>query len=160
MAQPELFKPISEDDKLILGKAKDKLLSSLDESWLVSPTEQLSHRPPSAGPISASNLTIGFGQDIDTSFIQKDLKTTLSENHPSFESLKITLGNIVSESVTGNTTTLVSPHSFQCQAKISTKLGCCESEIHNETELRYILGDPIMEMLCAIFSLKVCLYIL
>ena len=157
MAQPKpTFIRISDDEKCMLGLAKDELVSSLDESWLVSPTKQLSHRQPSEDPICASSLTIGVGQN--TSFIQKKLKTALSENNPSFESLKNWVDTIVSESI--NTTTLVTPHFFQCQAKILTKLARCGSEIHNVTELRYILGDPIMEMLCTIFSLKVCLYIL
>ena len=85
----------------------------------------------------------------NTSFIQ-NLKIALNQNQPSYEHLEEMLNTVFSESMKGNTT-LISPHFFHCQAKILTKLGRCGSEICNETELRYVLGDPIMEMLCTIF---------
>lgn len=151
MAQPESFKPISEDNIRILAKAKDDLLISLDKSWLVSPTEQLTKSP---GIICTSDLTIGFGEN--SSFTQKNLKDALNQNQPSFESLKQTLNTVFSESMRG-ITTLIYPHFLRCQAEILTKLCKCGNKIHIYHELHYVLHDPIMEMLCTIFSLQVCL---
>ena len=56
--------------------------------------------------------------------------------------------------------TLLSPQFYACQSTILTRLGRCGSKIRNEAELRYAIGDPIMEMLCTIFDLEVRLYML
>jgi hypothetical protein len=154
MAQPEMMH-IPVEDKRILDKAIDDLLTSLDESWLVSPTKQLTENTGTSNTkICASDLTIGL--ESNKSFIQKKLKDALSSGQPSFQVLKEKLTTVFSTSAMISSGDIsISPHFYQCQAKILTKLNHCRSEISNEMELRYVLGDPIMEMLCTIFSLKV-----
>jgi hypothetical protein len=158
MAQPELMR-IPEEDQCILDKAIDDLLTSLDESWLVSPTEQLTENTGTSNTrnlICAADLTIGL--ESDNSFIQNKLKDALalSPGQPSFQVLKEKLTTVFSTSaMISSGDMLISPHFYQCQAKILTKLGHYRSKISNDMVLHYVLGDPIMEMLCTIFSLKV-----
>ena len=46
-------------------------------------------------------------------------------------------------------------HFMMCKATVVQKLSRCNYKIRNEAELRYTTGDPLMEMLCDIFSLQV-----
>ena len=87
MAQPGSFIPISETDKLILSKAINELLTSLNESYLVSPTALLSERKSTDDKISASHLTIGPGTN--TYFIEKKLTTAFNDKVPSFDGLRV-----------------------------------------------------------------------
>ena len=146
MARPKIFTPISETDQRILIKAKNFLLTSLDESYLVSPTALLSERKCTDAKISASHLTIGPGTN--TYFIEKKLTTALNGDNdkvPSLTGLQEFLEKEFKESMM-EIPTLISPQFYVCQSKILTKLGRCGSKIRNEAELCYAIGDPIMEM--------------
>ena len=146
MARPKIFTPISEIDQRILIKAKNFLLTFLDESYLVSPTALLSRRKCTDAKVSASHLTIGPGTN--TYFIEKKLRTALNGDNdkvPSLAGLQEFLEKEFKESMM-EIPPLISPQFYTCQSKILTKLGHCGSKIRNEAELRYAIGDPIMEM--------------
>ena len=49
-------------------------------------------------------------------------------------------------------------HFLMCKSKIVQKLSCCGYQIRSEAELRYTTGDPLMEILCDMFSLQVSSY--
>lgn len=49
----------------------------------------------------------------------------------------------------------VKKHVLQYRGKVEENLHRCGNQIQNVEELRYTTGDPLMEMLCDIFSLQV-----
>lgn len=147
MGEPlTLFFKLETYYKQILQDAKEILLTGLEESWLVSPTDEIRHKK-----LLASHLTIGESngyhfqrQRLKAAFNISDF-TTFRDSH---------VVNAFNEAQ-NKTNILLLQHLLTCRGEIVRRLDRCIFKIRNEDELRYIVGDPLMEVLCDSFCLKV-----
>ena len=137
----------------ILHSATNRFEKLLQASMLVSPTAVMRCKDDDQREFAASDLTICNGC--------KDL--ALCKHH--FHSYDDPLQEPFQKGIVANVRKAsaqieedgipVMAHFLMCKSKIVQKLSRCGYRIRNEAELRYTTGDPLMEMLCDIFSLQV-----
>ena len=142
--------------KRLQRESKDLLRNALDKAYYVSPTQLIKVHPRS---IPAGNLTIGM--DSDHHFTMEPLKQFLDGP------------NVVLQ--LKDEENLKNSDKFQCYFKklidrkrtpevwfferrkvdIMTKLDYYDGEIQSEAQLRYIVGDPLLSLMCERFDLQV-----
>ena len=142
--------------KRLQRESKDLLRNALDKAYYVSPT-QLIKAPPRSIP--AGSLTIGM--DSDYHFTMEPLKQFLDgsnvvlqlkdeENLKNSDMFQRYFKKLIDRKRT--------PEFWffeRCKVDIMTKLDYCDGEIQSEAELQYVVGDPLISLMCECFNLQV-----
>lgn len=115
---------------------------------MVTPTDQLTKRKLGEDRISASSLQLNTHfstAKIEETALPQEQRESLYEN-------LVTQMTEAGDTLRNNKQvySIVS----ECTSKVSQKYARCRG-IYNETELRYVVSDPIMEMLCDTYNLHV-----
>ena len=130
----------------LLHKAAEIFFRKLRHAHIVIPANALLHYE---GTLAASALVLGNHED-DGHFYKRPLHEELEDSEALSESLKETFTWL-----TKKVKTTLLPHLLACETAIMTKLCRLDGEIRNEQELRYAIGDPILDMICNIGNFKV-----
>lgn len=140
-----------------IESARNELERLLEESYLVSPAEKLIGTSGSGIKTDASDLTLGSSNMEDVHFTKEELKSLLDQptGGPSYAEFVKWINESLNKAMDNFGVPLI-PNIMKCKAKICDKLKIC-GEVRNVTELRFVIGDPFMEMLCDTFHLKVCI---
>ena len=155
----------------MMKKAKEFIKTMLESAYviIVTPDSLLKmHKPGQDAKIKASKLTIGFKAKVSDGKV--DYTSLVGSNKFHFCGIKFT--EVYPEPNEEISKTLldpfdkvdmiaVRPHVVECEREILCR---CDRlldkgdklRIRNETELRYAIGDPILEMLCNVGGYKVC----
>lgn len=139
-------------------KADELFSDALRHASYISPTKLLTKATPKS--ISAGNLTMGKYEDgpkhhfTEQSLQQflgdADVSLTGDPNMSNFDVLESHLMESVRMVACGRTWLFE-----QYKSDIMKKLDYCESQLSTEAELRYVVGDPLITLLCNCFGLEV-----
>ena len=140
---------LSEADRRICQQTCDWFNQQVTNASIVSPSDFLRGRSDTDIKLPASGLTL-----------DEHFKVNKISSLGEIQVAKVLKGlrdMIASQCnvLCAPTSTVCVTHAItECSHKIMKKLVRCQS-IRNEAELRYVVGDPIMEMLCETFKLRV-----
>lgn len=128
---------------------KELFPNYLNAADIVSPTERLKGRRK---PIAASALTIG---PHNCDFVSEKLTEVFVDSYNATPTLNQFICGMIGkfEELTPNKSAI--RKILECEAKIKTKYLSMGRNMTNEQEIRYVLADPIMEMICEIHNLEV-----
>ena len=136
-------------NKSLLESAGEFVKKELyDNITLVEPSCVLKDYKGTAIP--ASSLKMGKFESKDVHFWERDAQELFKDHaYAKLKSDVLQFFEIPTQSVFSKV--------VKCDAHIVGNLSRCET-IRNEAELRYVIGDPLMEMLCDLFNLEVSFY--
>ena len=119
--------------------------------------------------VAASNLTIGYKPkvpvgEVDYTTLNDEYHfwgITFTEVYPESNDAVDVISKTLLDPFDTVNMIAVLPHVLECESEISCRLDRLldkgdKLRIRNETELRYAIGDPILDMLCNVGGYKVC----
>ncbi len=138
-----------------LAQGAKRLYGSVTrDASLVSPTNLLIGLTKK---IAASELKIGEDNSRGVHFNKTNLMDYLTEtsNVPTPTQFKRYLNSFLEDVKVEDENYKMMKNILSAQYTVWHNLCLVNGEIHNESELRFVLGNPIMQMLCTTFDLQV-----
>ena len=135
-------------DQKLCDTACEMFCERLKNSWILTPREVLTkERVDVRDVIPVSSL------ELDTHFTTEEIRGLLPE-----EQCKSLYDNLVTQMKQAGSKLMLKKRLFpivtKCTNEVLQKYARCQ-KIRNQAELRYVVGDPIMEMLCDTYDLYI-----